>query len=698
MYLNLPYGAVVLLVYSWWLKMSFNLKQWSWVLGSFAMLALLSLSRDDHGSVRTPPVRRELRSVSRRDNTYNQMLSKTDNQVVLNNGLVQLTFSYPGGDVIGIKYKGIDNLLDIKNQPSNRGYWDLVWNKPGEKGSVDKLQGTRFKVISATADQIEISFTKTYSPSLGNATVPLNVDKRYIMQRGRSGFYAYAIFERLKGWPEVDMDQIRIVYKLQQDKFRYMAISDDRKRVMPTADDRANGQPLAYPEAVLLTNPSNPEFRGEVDDKYQYSSEDKDNNVHGWICKDPAVGFWIITPSDEFRTAGPFKQDLTSHVGPTALSMFVSTHYAGKEVGMTFEDGEAWKKVFGPVFIHLNSAPSSNEYLTLWENAKEQLVEEVQRWPYNFTQSKDFLSSDQRGSVAGQLLVRDRYRNKRLIWASSAYVGLAAPGNAGSWQKESKGYQFWTQANKQGYFLIKDVRPGNYSLYATVPGFIGDYKYEANIIIEPGSEIKLADLTYEPPRNGPTLWEIGIPDRSAAEFNVPDPSPTLMNQLYTNHTEKFRQYGLWERYSDLYPNHDLIYTVGTDNYPDDWFFAHVTRNTGNQTYEPTTWQIRFQLNKGANPGSYTLQLALASATNAEVQVRVNDWSANPPHFTTGLIGKDNAIARHGIHGLYWLFSVGLQSDRLQEGNNTIYLTQSRHKTTFDGVMYDYLRLEGPPQE
>lgn len=33
---------------------------------------------------------------------------------------------------------------------------------------------------------------------------------------------------------------------------------------MPTADDRANGLPLAYPEAVLLTNPSNPDFRGEV--------------------------------------------------------------------------------------------------------------------------------------------------------------------------------------------------------------------------------------------------------------------------------------------------------------------------------------------------------------------------------------------------------------------------------------------------
>lgn len=50
-----------------------------------------------------------------------------------------------------------------------------------------------------------------------------------------------------------------------------------------------------------------------------------------------------------------------------------------------------------------------------------------------------------------------------------------------------------------------------------------------------GSKIKLGSLTYDPPRNGPTLWEIGIPDRHAAEFYVPDTYPTLMNKLYTSH-------------------------------------------------------------------------------------------------------------------------------------------------------------------
>lgn len=38
------------------------------------------------------------------------------------------------------------------------------------------------------------------------------------MRRGDSGFYSYGIFERLNGWPQIDVDQIRIAYKLLGDK------------------------------------------------------------------------------------------------------------------------------------------------------------------------------------------------------------------------------------------------------------------------------------------------------------------------------------------------------------------------------------------------------------------------------------------------------------------------------------------------
>lgn len=50
----------------------------------------------------------------------------------------------------------------------------------------------------------------------------------------------------------------------------------------------------------------------------------------------------------------------------------------------------------------------------------------------------------------------------------------------------TKGYQFWTRADKTGMFTIANVRPGNYNLYAWVSGFIGDYKYDRDITITPG--------------------------------------------------------------------------------------------------------------------------------------------------------------------------------------------------------------------
>ncbi|MCL7034613.1 hypothetical protein MKW94_014992 [Papaver nudicaule] len=267
--------------------------------------------------------------------------------------------------------------------------------------------------------------------------------------------------------------------------------------------------------------------------------------------------------------------------------MFQSNHYAGEALNSKFQAGEPWKKVFGPVFIYLNSVSDGNEdpRLRLWQDAKKQMLIEVKSWPYNFPASEDFSSSLQRGKVSGRLLTQ----------AASAYVGLAPRGEAGSWQTECKGYQFWTTADKDGNFSVSNIRTGDYNLYAWVPGFIGDYK-------------------YAPPRDGPTLWEIGIPDRSAAEFYVPDPNPNYVNNLYINHPDRFRQYGLWERYEDLYPDKDLVYTVGVSDYRKDWFYAQVTSSPKEVNYQGTTWKIIFKLDSVHKEGTYKLRLAIASAT------------------------------------------------------------------------------------
>lgn len=128
-------------------------------------------------------------------------------------------------------------------------------------------------------------------------------------------------------------------------------------------------------------------------------------------------------------------------------------------------------------------------------------------------------------------------------------------------------------------------------------------------------------------------------------------------------------------------------------------------------------------------GTYTLRLALATANVAQlevwrlgtiqilimeilqysshpvtlpnnahvlyIQVRVNAAEDSPAMFSTGVIGHDNAIARHGIHGLYRLFSVQVPGNLLVAGDNSVFLSQTMATGPLQGIMYDYIRLEGP---
>lgn len=96
-------------------------------------------------------------------------------------------------------------------------------------------------------------------------------------------------------------------------------------------------------------------------------------------------------------------------------------------------------------------------------------------------------------------------------------------------------------------------------------------------------------------------------------------------------------------------------------------------------------------------GTYTLHIALASATNSHLLGRINNPDRPRPNFMTSALGKSNAIARHGIHGLYNLFTFQIPGYELQIGENIIYLKQARGGGPFNGVMYDYIRFEGPPR-
>ncbi|CAN1323254.1 Rhamnogalacturonate lyase [Linum perenne] len=613
------------------------------------------------------------------------------NHVTLENGLASVVLSRPEGHITEVWYNGVQTL-ERRDPERHRGYWDIVWYEPGQPGNIDSMPGTEFKIIHQDNDLVEVSFSRRWDSSHRGTIAPLNVEKRFIMRRGSPGFYTYIVVERLKGWPDTFMDQLRLVFKLDGERFHYMAISEERQRMMPTQEDRKRGIRLAYQEAVLLKNTSNRAFDGEVDDKYQYSLEHQDNKVNGWVSPKDGIGFWLIFPSHEFRTGGPIKQELTSHVGPTLLGMFGSTHYAGLNMDTRYNSTYTWKMVYGPVFIYLNSASPNIPPRNLFQDAKTRMEQEEKSWPYDFVHSVDFPTRQQRGTVSGRFLVDDRFLSRNtsnnIMEARWAYLGLAMAGEAGSWQRDAKHYQFWTRSDNTGKFTIQNVRPGTYSLYGWVPGVLGDYKFQRAIVVNPGSHTELGSITFNPPRSGPTLWEIGVPDRSAAEFFVPKPESIYVNKLYND-------YGLWKRYSELYPTEDITFTIGVSDHTKDWYFAHVTSRETKDGYRATNRMINFEMQEVLAGRNYTFRMVLAAAFDSKIEVTFNYPKVRYPVYTTERVGTDNAIARHGNHGLQWIYSINVPWNVLFKGTNTLVLRQTHGMGPFNGVMYDYLRFEGP---
>ncbi|TQD78570.1 hypothetical protein C1H46_035808 [Malus baccata] len=622
----------------------------------------------------------------------------------MDSGVVKLTILKPQGYLTGISYGGMDNLLDVKSNETSRGYWDINWGLPGGQNRYEpygfallSLKGAEYSVVHHSNDSLEVSFKNTFIPSSANGVkLPLSVDIRYIVKTGVSGFYNYAIYERSSGCPAFDLAQTRMAFKLRREKFHYMAITDEKQRIMPMPEDvlPPRGKQLIVPESVLLVDPINPDLKGEVDDKYQYSMDNKDSGVHGWISSGPTVGFWLIFPSQEFRNGGPTKQNLTVHTGPFCLAMLHGTHYIGEDILAHFEEGETWTKVFGPFFVYLNSTPDVSKAHDLWIDAKKQRLIEETLWPYDFVQSPYYVAAKERGSVSGRLFVQDRYVSDSLIPAKYAYVGLSVATTPGSWQTESKDYQFWIQTDIIGNFTIKNVIPGVYGLHGWIPGFVGDYLDNERITVSAGSQTQLGNLTYVPLREGPTLWEIGYPDRTAIDYFVPDVNSIYVNKLFLNSPEKYRQYGLWDRYTDVHPEFDQTFTIGSSNPKTDWFFAHVDRRGADNKYLPTTWTIKFNL-KSVTTGTYKFRLAIASATRSDLKVHVNAMDIEHLVIQVLNLGTDNAVCRHGVHGLYRLFSGDIPSTLLVKGDNSIFLSQARGGDALCGLFYDYLRLEAP---
>ena len=425
-----------------------------------------------------------------------------DHDWVLANGLVTVALDPGNATVTGLRYGGHELV-------SRTGRHRAVYFSRDGGGDYETLPHCTATVAARSPDGVDVRCTHTYAPAAGDKHA-WDVDVHYVLRRGVPGVYVYAVCHHPAAYPELTVGEWRMVWSTPADaadELGTICVDAARHWTVPTAADMARGEPVAgAPKEVtrLTTGP----WAGRLDCKYEYAAGYWDLDCWGFADDAKHVGAFVVLPAHEFLNDGPFKQDLTAAVGTTLVHLNMN-HYDG--AGFTIPRGREWTKCYGPLLIYANQGATADE---CWADARARGRAEAAQWPYPWVRDAAFPLAAGRADVRGRLVVRDAL--KPTLTSANAWVGLAPAADA-DFQFSATGYQFWTRAAADGTFALPHVRPGAYTLYAAVDGAVGQFA-RTGISVTAGHDGSLGDVTWAVPHAGRRIaWEVGTPDRSAAE-------------------------------------------------------------------------------------------------------------------------------------------------------------------------------------
>ena len=616
---------------------------------------------------------------------------------LLANGIVTARVSKRSGDLVSLRYKDVETLSGGSGHVY--GYWSHDASSKATSGAItidpDGNGGQRGEVSVKG-----VSNGSAMGRGPGGGAI-CDIEIRYSLGRCDSGLYAYCVFDHKPEYPGTSIGEARFAAKLNEQVFDWMTIDANRNRLMPKPEDWNEGTQLNMKEVRRMNTG---EYAGQVEHKYDYSAVQFDIPAFGWSGTKKQIGLWFVNPTIEYLSGGATKVELTGHLdnnqggAPTLLNYWRGSHYGGTRLEIA--KGESWSKTVGPFLIYCNSGATPDD---MWRDALARAKKEADAWPYDWVAGVDYPHKDQRGTVAGRLMLKDAQATSAKM--TKLLVGLAhpdytprgggRPGGGGfggddmfgmgmfgggfgggmgrfgggpvDWQHDAKYYQFWVRGDDRGRFTIPNVRPGVYTLHAIADGVLGEYA-KTDITVEPGKSIDLGDLEWQPVRHGKQLWEIGVPDRTAAEFF---------------HGDHYWQWGLYNEYPKDFPD-DVNFTIGKSDYRKDWNYCQCPRP---DRPDGTTWSVTFDLAE-APQGKATLRLALAATSARNIKATVNDQPAGE----TGPLQYTAAINRDGIRGSWTERDIAFDAALLKAGKNVLKLTIPPGRP-MSGVEYDYLRLE-----
>jgi autotransporter-associated beta strand protein len=633
-----------------------------------------------------------------------------DGTVTIANGFVSIHCNKSSAVIDQINYtfnnSGSLQTLNVLSGGSSGG--ELYW----EFGGFGNATAT-YSVVANTGDYVEIAMVFS-SANSGQ------VEVHFSMLRGSTGFYVTPIWLHRSTDNAFGMGETRDnIYS--GSIFNWMSVDATRNRLMAVSPSSVSIAVQGAPQECSIW--TNGIYAGQYEDKYKYSADYGVQRVWGWSSVGTGgknIGLWDVAGSAEYMPGGPMKRELMCHIGTTILNTPHGSHYGGG-TDSSWNANEVWAKVCGPHFIYCNAitntiTATNAAAQALYADALAQATAEQSAWPYSWFVNSNYTPPAGRGTVTGQIVISDAYNPNAS--AANLWVGVEQQPNPAStvtwdFQKWFKPYQFWVKTDANGNFTIPDVIAGaNYTLYAFGPGAAGTFQSQAqtggsapneldipaspfSVTVTAGATNNLGVVTWTPTRVGPTVFEIGYPDRTAAKFRHGEDwwvgdigsSPTNPMPVWTKYLE----------YPFDFPG-EPNYTVGQSRWTTDWNFIQpvVTDNAGN--YNGSTSTINFNLPSApVADGSFYIALSSDFQGPLNIQVNGNTIAGANGYFPAYSSSSDESDAsiREGIHGTFSDNRLSVSSSYLHAGANTITINMRKGGYFANHAMYDYVRLELP---
>ena len=639
--------------------------------------------------------------------------------VTMGNGIVSLLITKSGATINQINYT-YNNGGGTQTQQLLAGGKDggeFYWEFGGWGGNP-----WVYSLVTNNGSYAEVDM---YSDSATNGLV----DIHFSMLRGSPGFYVTPIWSHRPQDGAIGTGEERDNIYIAP-YFNWMSVNDQVQREEGLNSTYAVSDYSPQENSLVTSGPD----QGTYEDKYKWSADFGVERVWGGSSVSDAaygvtgqnLGIWHVVASSEFYNGGPLKPELND--APMVNMINGGHYYFGNDSG--FADGETWTRVSGPYFIYINNVTNTltdplQTSQALYADAKAQAAAEAPAWPYSWMNNTNYASAAQRGTVTGQIVINDTYNpgaSASNLWVGVVQQPAVTINNVYDFQLWMKPYQFWTKSDANGNFVISNVIAGNnYTLYAFGPGAEGMFmsknqtggtpginynlpSSQFTVVVTGGATNALGPVTWTPTRVGPTVFEIGYPDRKGDKFRHGDdywvgdvgPSPLAPSPV-------------WDKFMEFpydFPN-GLNYVVGQNHWNTDWNYVQSVYPDFYGNNANTSSTVTFNLTSNPASATASVLMGIASDDNSPIYVTVNGTLLSSGNCTgtpqtalptTGwfpINDISDSNIREENHGGYSDERLTFAGSLLRAGANTINFgfRQAGGSGFTHHFMYDYIRLE-----